>query len=253
MRYGVFLTVRLASTRLAQKHLAAASGRTMLEWLIGRCRHAVAPDETDGRAKLVIATTTEDINNPLVDYERLGVAVFRGDVHNIPLRHLQAAEATGVEAIVSVDGDDILCAPEAMLAVRDGLAKGYPGVRTEGLPFGMNAMGYRTDFLRKSLAGKEKAQLETGWGRLFDMSAFETVHFSVPGNDDTIRLTLDYDEDRRLFEALFEKMGDGIVGATPEKIVACIRENGLDAITRGRVEEYWENFRRGQEKDERET
>lgn len=246
---GILVTARLGSTRLKRKHLLEAGGRPFLHWLLWRIQGEFASELASGRAVVVIATTPEPDNEAFKAFEGQGVTVFAGSKGNIPLRHLQAAQALKLAAIVSVDGDDVLCAPEAMRAVYDGLAQGAPGVKTEGLPFGMNAWGYAADMLAASLEGHHGEQLETGWGRIFDFDRFDTATFTVPGNSDAVRLTLDYAEDADLFRAVIEGLGPCVAKATAGEIVGHMLENDLTRLNATRVEEYWANFNSEREQE----
>gem|GEM_PF-507646 len=249
MTWGILITARLASTRLPGKHLRPAAGKSMLHWLIERCRRTFASELSDSRVHLVLATTTEPLNDPFEELRIPGLKIFRGSVHNIPLRHLQAAAAIDLEGLINVDGDDILCAPEGLRAIYEGLAKGATGVRTEGLPFGLNSWGYRTDYLREILKGRAEERLETGWARLFDFSRFQTVTFNVPGNSDRLRYTLDYEDDFQLFKAVFETLGEDALALSPAELVRLTWERGWEKIVSARVDEYWENFHKDQARD----
>jgi spore coat polysaccharide biosynthesis protein SpsF (cytidylyltransferase family) len=221
--------------------------------LLARIQAAFAPELERGEAGIVIATTADAENEALGCFAGDGVAVFAGSRDNIPLRHLQAAHKLGFSAIVSIDGDDILCALEGMRAVYEGLAQGAEGVKTEGLPFGMNAWGYTVNLLEESLAGYHDNQLETGWGRIFDFDRFDTVLFDVPGASDALRLTLDYTEDFQLLEAVIQGIGPGVVQSQAVDVVAYILAHDLTRTNRNRVEEYWANFEREREQELRDS
>jgi len=244
---GILATARLGSTRLRRKHLLKVEGRTLLDWLLRRIKAVFAAELAAGAARIIIATTPEPENLELRQFEDQGIVVFAGSKDNIPLRHLEAARALGLSGIVSVDGDDVLCASEAMRAVYDGLAGGAVGVRTEGLPVGMNAWGYAAAFLAESLEGHHEARLETGWGRVFDFNRFATIPLAAAGASDAVRLTLDYQEDFDLFRAVIEGLGDTVVKASAEDIVRYILKNDLTRLNDNRVEEYWANFERVRE------
>src|SRR5437762_5335823 len=105
----LFRSARLGSQRLNRKHLLQVNGRPLLQYLIDRIRTEFKTEFRQKEVKLAIATSVEQENK---DFELLGsedVSVFYGSSDNIPLRHLQAAQHYAVEAVVSVDGDDILC------------------------------------------------------------------------------------------------------------------------------------------------
>lgn len=196
---------------------------------------------------IAVVTSEEAENRAFECFATMGVRVFYGATDNIPLRHHQAARQFGVEAVVAVDGDDILCSPAAMRVVRDTLRDGAGYAGTSGLPLGMNAFGYRSDFLAASVAGNERRTLETGWGHIFDKSRLVDRHqelgLELPGN---LRFTLDYPEDYAFFKAIVEHFGDAIDDATDRDIVACVLAQRLNRLTDPVAEKYWQNFRSAQ-------
>lgn len=258
MKVGILITARLGSSRLPEKHLRPINGRPGLHYLAERIRAAFREECADGRVELVIATSTAAENRAFREVVP-SARVFFGDSNHIPRRHLQAAWTYGLDAIVSVDGDDLLCSPDAMRAVYDGLVNGAGRVSTSGLPLGMNAWGYSTDVLAAALEGNTDTQCDTGWGRVFGDAADEhVVAFDVSppaaeksaraaGETQTaetpeLRLTLDYEEDLAFFRALIERLGTEVYTATDEDIVRLIHDENLHAINAAVVDAYWASF-----------
>jgi len=241
---GFFLTARLGSSRLPRKHLLEANGQALLEVLANRIVRAFEAEFSNGRAKLVIVASDEQENRELERLASSGAEVFYGSKQNIPLRHLQAAQALGLDAIVAVDGDDILCSTDAMRAVHGGLLRGEDYANTSGLPFGMNAFGYSIGFLQRSLRGNERKTLETGWGCIFDPEKLATCRMKLRGAiPESLRFTLDYPEDYAFFRAITEHFGEGILSATDQEIVDYVVAKHLSEITAPIAEKYWEDFR----------
>lgn len=242
MKTGFFLTARLSSTRLARKHLLEAAGRPLLSVLAGRIRRAFAAPIEGGDALVAVVTSDDPVNR---DFERLGqgLRVFYGATHNIPLRHLQAAQALDVDVIVAVDGDDILCSTDAMRVVRDAMLRGVPYASTSGLPLGMNAFGYRKDFLARSVAGNEGKTLETGWTYIFNADCLEKTALDLGVRaPENLRFTLDYAEDYEFFRRIVEHFGGAIDSVGHRDIVSYVLAEGLQRITDPIAQKYWENF-----------
>jgi len=243
MKTGFFLTARLGSTRLPRKHLLEAGGRALLAVLAERIVGAFGNELASGEALLAVVTSDEAENRAFERVVPVGASVFYGANANIPLRHHQAAQALGVDAVVAVDGDDILCSPAAMRLVRDSMRLGADYVKTSGLPLGMNAFGYRREFLATSVAGNERKTLETGWGYIFDSSRVVErpleLGLNAPSN---LRFTLDYPEDYEFFKAIIEHFGDSIATASDREIVSCVLARRLHTLTDSVAEKYWENF-----------
>lgn len=249
MRTGILVTARLGSTRLGRKHLLPAAGRPLISYLLERIRAEFNKEIADGTACVVIATADEPENR---DFENPGngeARVFYGSSNNIPLRHLQAAKHLGLDFIVAVDGDDILCSAKGMRTVYGELINGAEYVKTCGLPFGMNSMGYSTVFLQKSLSGYETDTLETGWGRIFDETRLKEIEAGFPFKDNSLRFTLDYKEDYEFFKAVIEDLGEEIGTATDAAIVRRALDARLFVINERVSKEYWENFNRHMEKE----
>jgi spore coat polysaccharide biosynthesis protein SpsF len=242
LRIGFLLTARLGSLRLPRKHLLEVNGNALLEILARRIREAFHSDFSGG-ARLVIATSDELANREFERFNKLGIHVFYGPKQNIPLRHLQAARALELDAIIAIDGDDVLCSVAAMQAVRDGLAQDEDYANTSGLPLGMNAFGYRCDFLSAALSGNEERTLETGWGHIFDAGRLVSHHMHLRGQiPDDLRFTLDYPEDYAFFQAVIERFGDRIFTASDQNIVDYVVAHGLNKITQPISERYWQDF-----------
>lgn len=239
---GILVTARLGSSRLPRKHLLPMGDRPALGWLLERMRRAFSRELLAGEAVLAIAATTAPEDAALEALATDGIAFFQGSTRNIPLRHHQAALALGLTHIVSVDGDDVLCAPEAARAVLEALLQGAPGARTEGLPLGMNAWGYATSTLRQALRDHEAETLETGWGRIFDMARFRTIPFAVPDEARWLRMTLDYPEDLAFFRAVLQDAGPDAASLDSHRLIDIALAGGSAAINQCRHLEYWNNF-----------
>jgi len=244
MRIGILVTARMGSTRLSDKHLRELAGRPALSWLIERIATEFAADIATGGTSLWIATGHAERN---AGFSKLAAGmpakVFFGSDDNVPLRHLQAAQAHDLDALLSVDGDDIFCAPEAMRAVHEALAGGAQLVKTSGLPLGMNAWGYATAALQHAVRRTSSAVLETGWGRIFDDVASQEVVLPCP-DADQVRATLDYPEDLTFFDRSARDIPGWDRLPTPA-LVHAIVSRGLHRLNACVTEQYWENFKMG--------
>lgn len=249
MSIGFFITARLGSTRLKQKHLIEVNGLTFLEWLIKRIELEFTSELKNGKAKIFITTSENDENKKFEDYSNDHVRVFYGSDDNIPLRHLQCAKANSIENIIAIDGDDILCSPIAARLVLDELLKQSQMAKTSGLPLGMNVMGYKTDFLESSLTQSKEKILETGWGKIFDMQFCKDILIPNHKDYEKLRMTLDYDKDSEFFEMVIKSIADRIVGIKDEDLLHIIISNKWNLINEGLNDEYWINFNRQQKKE----
>lgn len=249
MKAGILITARLGSTRLEKKHLLPVGGKPLILYLIERIRWGFDEEIKKNLVEIIIATSDEQENRAFAEYSEYGVSVHYGSVNNIPLRHSQAAAARRLNAIVSIDGDDILCSPKGMREVYRALSEGEQYVKTSNLPFGLNSCGYSYDFLRASIQNHSQDILETGWSRIFDEKKLKDIVIPFPIQNDALRFTLDYEQDYQFFRALIEKCGDSITQMTDEELVSIVLSNEMFRINESISKQYWENFYRLQEQE----
>lgn len=244
----LLITARLGSTRLAQKHLLPVGEKPILQYLVDAMNQEFKTEVREGLIRIVIATSTMPENQAFAT-RISGCEVFYGSNENIPLRHLQAASHFKADRVLSVDGDDILCDGTAVRAVFQALSAGARLSCTKGLPLGMNASGYRSDYLSKRVRLLGEAVCETGWGRIFDPADYEVISLP-PHQNESLRFTLDYQQDFVFFKALLSR--PEIVDRTwgSDQIVRWVLEQRLDEITRPIAEEYWRNFNEQKAKEE---
>jgi spore coat polysaccharide biosynthesis protein SpsF len=108
-RTVVVVQARMGSTRLPGKVLQDLHGRPLLERQVERLRRARSTDA------IVIATTTEPRDDALVELAAsIGVAVFRGDEHDVLARYAGAAAAHAAEVVVRVTADCPLIDPDVL-------------------------------------------------------------------------------------------------------------------------------------------
>ena len=205
---SVFVPVRLSSTRLPSKALRKLKGKFCIERLIERIQRAKQPDF------IVLCTTTEPSDNELVDLaKKMGIKLFRGSVVDILERYQLAARKFNVKNIVNVDGDDIFCEPAFIDITCENLKKSDSDcIIWKNLPLGTAPVGIKTSALEKICSLKETVDTETGWTKFFtDTGMFQVKYLTSPEsekNDENIRLTLDYPEDLKLFEKIYENLNE---------------------------------------------
>ena len=240
---GVFITARLGSSRLSEKHLIDVKGKLMIEWLVDRYSFAFRELIDKNELKIFI-TTSVKIENKKFEFifENSNVEIFYGADSNIPLRHLECAKANSIDYILSVDGDDILCSIEASKIILKKLLEIGNLVKTIGLPLGMNVMGYSTLFLEKSLNNNSIEKLETGWGKIFDEKDTITIKIENNLNCENIRMTLDYKEDVLFFNNVINGIGNEINTISDKDLLENIIKNNWSKANENLIDTYWENF-----------
>ena len=204
MKTAAFITARMKSTRLPKKALLEIKGRTTIEHLIDRVKTAELPD------LVVLCTSTHPDDKVLVDVaERNAVEAFRGSPEDKLNRYLQAAKKYGLEFIVNVDGDDILCDPELI----DKTIEHYKRTRADCIfwrdfPVGAVPTGIKVEALEKVCQLKEEKDTEVWGGYFTDTSFFRVEHLEAEEDlkHPEFRLTLDYPEDFEFFTAVFDEL-----------------------------------------------
>ncbi len=247
MKTAILVTARLGSTRLKQKHLLPVNGQPVMFHLLQRIAYEFKKEIASGDARLIIATSDEAENRAFEQFA--DAEVFYGPINNIPLRMLKAAQSVAADLVLLAEGDDILCSPRGMRLVYEALQNGASYAATSGLPFGMNSSGFSIRFLEPALSGAEDSVLDTGWTRVFDESAKTVINVTSIPQMESLRFTLDYDEDYQFFKAIIERLGDRIPSISDADLVDFVLKDNLHFINRSRVKEYWENFYRGRARE----
>ena len=191
------ITARLGSSRLPRKMLLDLCGRPVLEHVVRRLRLAREPE------LMILATTRAPDDDELAAVaQALGVAVVRGDTHDILARWLDAAETHDVDLLVTCDGDDVFCDPVSVdRVVACHRATGAEYISCVALPFGAAPTGIARSGLARVCALKTDTATE-GQGRFFadprivkraEVTAAPAVRHGEA------RMTLDYPEDLTFF------------------------------------------------------
>ncbi len=243
MKTGIFIPVRLDSTRLPRKALLEIAGKPALQHLVERLKLAQSSDV------IVICTSTDPGDAPLQTIaDATGAELFRGSKDDLLERFRGAAEQYGIEFIINVDGDDLLVDPEQVDAVAQLLKdSGADFVKCEGLPFGAAPIGLRAEALSAVCARKSESDTATGWGAFFlsDPSVrTETLKITDPElHHPEIRMTLDYEEDHRFFSAVFEELArEGQPNRLRNALALITSRPDIQALNSGLGEKYWAHF-----------
>lgn len=236
-RFAIFITARLGSKRLPNKHVIDFGGIRPIEILIRRLKKLALP--------IVVTTGDEEINYGFKEIcKKEGVELFFGNSNNIPLRHLEAARNLNYDFVFSIDGDDVLTAPEGIESIfkkvqSGNFSSGY--YHTEGYPFGMNSGGYSRLFLENALRSFSGESLETGWGRIFPQECFIEVP-CMSRNEKNWRLSLDYDEDLEVFKNIWDHFNLKLIDASTEEILDYFSRGEVWKLNEHIIAKYWENF-----------
>ncbi|KIC63415.1 cytidylyltransferase domain-containing protein [Chryseobacterium taiwanense] len=245
---GVFITARLGSSRLSEKHLIEVNGKPFIKWLVQRFLIAFKANIERNDLKIFITTSTKIENKKFESiFDKSEAEVYYGSDENIPLRHLKCAIDNDIDYIISIDGDDILCSTEASKIVLDKLLSGSKMVQTLGLPLGMNSTGYSKEFLEESLLGNEFNKLETGWGKIFDKSHIEVIQLKDEKSTENIRMTLDYEPDAVFFKKVISSID--VLDVSDDALIGSIITNNWNQINDHLDDIYWSNFNKQKQEE----
>jgi spore coat polysaccharide biosynthesis protein SpsF (cytidylyltransferase family) len=231
----------MGSTRLPRKALLSLRGKPVLQWIVERQKTARLPD------LILLATTTSPEDDELASFaSSLGIEVFRGEPEDILVRWRDAGRAYSLDLLVCCDGDDVM----ADAAHVDRVISCFEETRADvisvvGLPFGGAPFGYSLAGLERVCALKKETATE-GQGRFFeDPSIVSRAEVIAPESvrHEGVRMTLDYPDDARFFEAVIEELDEPGRVFSMEEIVALLhRRPDIVAINSGLQEEYWARF-----------
>jgi len=243
---GAVIPYRMAASRLPGKPLRDVAGRTALERVVDRARAAACV------TTVVVATTRETTDDPLATFAgELGLTVHRGSTEDVLARLAGAAEQAGLDVVVEIDGDDLLCASEYMdrgvAVLREERAD---MVSFRGLPTGATPNVLRTGALRRAVEAKSYADTQTGFFRfLRESGLFRIVEPEIADERHrhaAARMTLDYDEDLAFFSAVYAELDALGRPFDLADVVALLRRRPeLVEINRGMDERYRAHFDAG--------
>jgi spore coat polysaccharide biosynthesis protein SpsF (cytidylyltransferase family) len=243
MKIAIFITARMGSQRLSDKHfLKIKDNKLAINMLLDAIYTEFAFEISNNFILPVIVTGNIHRNKKFIELRsEYDIKIFFGDDQNIPLRHLQASMEYEIDSMMAIDGDDLMISREAMRAVYKNLLNGADYISTSGLPLGMNVMGYSSKVLREKTKDLNNGKLDTGWGYIFDtVSNKINVEFNVP-NATAIRATLDYIEDLEFFKKVFNELNPIEINNSKD-ICDKIISKRLHLINSDLNERYWQNF-----------
>ncbi len=241
MNTAIFVPVRLSSTRLPSKGLLNLHGKPCLQLLIERLKRAKNID------LIILCTTKEASDDNLVDFaKKNGIKWYRGKTSDIIDRYYHAAKEFNVDTIINVDGDDIFCEPSFIeRTAKEMMNSDIDFIIWKDLPLGSTPLGVKVEALTKVWKLKETEDTETGWARFFTDTGLFNFKILTSENptiqDSSIRLTLDYPEDFKLLEKIYENLEEPF---SLEDIVNLLRRNPeLRKINDNLHDVYMKNFK----------
>ena len=145
-----------------------------------------------------------------------------------------------------MDGDDIFCEPSFIeRTAKEMMNSDIDFIIWKDLPLGSTPLGVKVEALTKVWKLKETEDTETGWARFFTDTGLFNFKILTSENptiqDSSIRLTLDYPEDFKLLEKIYENLEEPF---SLEDIVNLLRRNPeLRKINDNLHDVYMKNFK----------
>ena len=237
----IVIIARLGSIRLRNKHLILVNQKPIISFLIERIKNEFRKEIKSGDLELFIVTGKKINNIPLGKIGlKHNIKTFFGNDSNIPKRLSEFLKKNHFNFLISIDGDDILCAPESMRSIFNDLKKGSNYVKTINYPFGMNSTGFERNFLLNNVELNNNETLETGWGWIFNNSECKEIG-EKKILDQRLRFTLDYKDDLTFFKRIIESKLD-IIKSSSEQIIEYVLFHKIFLKNMKLNDEYWENY-----------
>jgi spore coat polysaccharide biosynthesis protein SpsF len=243
-KIGALIPVRLASERLPGKALKNICGRPLIFHLLDRvCASRFIEKEC------AVVCTTRDKSDDLLEevVTEYGASVFRGSKDDIIQRFYDAMEAFHFNAVIQVDGDDILCSPAYMDMTMERLLEDetLDIVTCENLPLGVASKSFTKRAMDKVYKTYRTKENDTGFIYFFTKSGICRHDIIYPMNKDHVldeaRLTLDYAEDLEVFTKIFEALYKKGEVFDLEEFIPFLNDNPkIMSINQNRNVEYWE-------------
>src|SRR5690606_32207910 len=159
MNIACVLSVRNKAKRYPGKVLSDIAGEPLTKRLLQRLKMAKKPSQ------IILSTSTNPDDESLVAIaNEMGIPAFQGSEDDKLDRYYHTAVQYNLDAMVSVDGDDLLSLAECIEQIVDEVSTGqYDCVQLEGLPLGAYSIGVSTAGLAKVLEIKDSTNTEV-WG-----------------------------------------------------------------------------------------
>lgn len=236
-RVVAIIQARMGSSRLPGKTLADISGKPLIGHVIERTRASNTVDA------IVLATTIEEIDKPLLDVAKIyGAMGYAGSPNDVLDRFYQAAVLSGAEVIVRVTADDPFKDPQVIDRVVNYL------LDHEGLDYASNTIEptYPEGLDIEVFTFKA---LQRAWNEAKLTSEREHVTpyiwknpqkfniFNVRYEHDlsALRWTLDYEEDLNFTREVYARLYHGQIFLMDEILELLTKQPALLEINQGKV------------------
>ncbi|EWY42823.1 hypothetical protein N825_01000 [Skermanella stibiiresistens SB22] len=246
MRVGILLSVREKATRLPGKVLKPLGDGNVTQFLLRRLKESRRADA------IIVATSTDPRDQVLCDIAAAeGVACFRGSLDDKLVRYRDACRMFDLDFAVVVDGDDPFVSIDHIdRLIAHAEAAPIDFVTFDGLPLGATGFGLAASALERVCKDRPESNTEV-WGSLFlGDPAFACGR--ITETDDRyhrpwLRMTLDYEEDYRLFRAVVDGLSAQGLAPTFSNIMVFLADHPEIAQINQGVQQAYETHLRSSE------
>jgi spore coat polysaccharide biosynthesis protein SpsF len=243
MKVGFIITARMKSTRLPKKLSLQIQNRKIVSWMIERAKLAFDP------AHIVIATSTNRQDDELETIaNEEGIKVYRGHEDDVILRLYEAAQQYQLDFFINITADCPLFGYDYTDAITSLFQQSNADFITSlDLPHGIFVYGVKTASIEKVIELKKTVQTEV-WGTYYsdNPAIFNVQRLVVPEEKKRpdFRLTIDYPEDYRFFQAVFEGLGEQTYKTSSDAIVEFLDQHpeivSINKDCKALYQERWE-------------
>lgn len=205
-----FIQARMSSSRLPGKVLEPLGVEPMIVYMARRVLRSQVLDD------VVIVTSTDPSDDPLhSEVSAAGLQIFRGDLHDVLTRYVDAARLFEADVIVRLTGDCPLADPAVidavLLARRNASADYASNVDPPTYPDGYDVECFTREALEQAnLQASQPAEREhvTVWMRSAT-AKLKRVNVRCLADLSHLRLTVDYQDDMAAVRRIVEHEPSG--------------------------------------------
>ena len=221
-KIGVIIVARMTSKRLPKKAIQKINGENSLTLVIRRIKKIKNIDE------IILATSTHESDNHLKKIaQKEKIKFFRGSLNKVANRYFEAAKKYKLDHFVRVTGDAILC-DEVMLnkAIDSHILKKADVTFIKNMPYGTAKEIVSFDSIKTINDNAQKIDNTEYLEWFLENNKNFKVNYikSKYVFNKSMRLTLDYKEDLKLFNIIFKKF-DNNCNFTLQDVLKFLKKN----------------------------
>jgi len=199
---------RMSSARLPGKVLRQVHGIPLLGHLIDRIEHC------DGLDGMIIATSTEAEDDAIAGYAAVRkIPCFRGSLHDVAGRVIEAARQHGIEHLVRISGDSPMLDPaivtQALVIYRQERPDLVTNVQQRTYPKGQSVEIIAREVLenawRNGMSAADREHVTPWFYR--NPGTYRIHNIGYPGLRGDVQLSVDTAQDMARFEQMLDRLG----------------------------------------------